>query len=97
MQNPLAQISDVTYNAASQCFEALVTLHVGKTLVHVASAFHAPMNTSYRIITGGLTRVALRDLVRGNAMLSRRSAHAHTSSVTPQPRWKTQLSGRRAS
>lgn len=96
MQNPLAQISNVTYNAASQCFEAIVTLHIGNALVHIASAFHAPMNTSFRIISGGLTRIALRDMENGNALLSRRVARAATRYEQETPRWKTQLSGQRA-
>ena len=96
MQNPLAQISDVTYNAASQCFEALVTLHIGRYLVRVASAFHAPMDTSFRIITGGLTRAALHDMMNGNALLSRRVAREDVRDSAPQTRWQAQLKGRRA-
>lgn len=96
MQNPLAQVSNVTYNASSQCFEAVVTLHIGNALVHVASAFHAPINTSFRIISGGLARIALRDMENGNALLSRRVARAEARHEQQTPRWKTQLSGQRA-
>jgi hypothetical protein len=71
MQNPLAQIRDVTYNCANQCFEAVVTLNVDGNAVNVASAFLAPMNASSRVILGGLTSIALRDVKSGKAMLSR--------------------------
>ena len=60
MQTRPIQLTDVTYNAATQCFEALVTVQDGEQLRRYACAIDAPITMSYRDAADGLSRQALR-------------------------------------
>jgi hypothetical protein len=60
MQTRPIQLTDVIYNAATQCFEALVTVQDGEQLRRYACAIDAPITMSYRDAADGLSRQALR-------------------------------------
>lgn len=60
MQTRPIQMTDVIYNAANQCFEALVTVQDGKQQRRYACAINAPITMSLRYAADGLTRQALR-------------------------------------
>jgi len=60
MQTRPIQMTDVTYNAANQCFEALVTVQTGKQQHRYACAIEAPITMSFEDAAKGLTRQALR-------------------------------------
>ena len=64
MQTRPIQLTDVTYNAATQCFEALVTVQDGEQLRRYACAIDAPITMSYRDAADGLSRQALRPAAR---------------------------------
>lgn len=54
------QLSDVIYNATSQNFEALVTVHAPRGPRKYACAINAPINMSYADAASGLATQALR-------------------------------------
>lgn len=60
MQTRPIQMTDVTYNAASQCFEALVTVKDDKRQFRYACAIDAPITMSFRDAADGLSRQAVR-------------------------------------
>ena len=60
MQARPVQISDVIYNPASSCFEALVTVHDGDTSRRYACAIDAPIQMSFEDAASGLSKQALR-------------------------------------
>lgn len=60
------QMNDVIYNAAEQCFEAVVTVHDGDSLRKYACSINAPMSTSFADAAKGLsTQAERRHLGRG--------------------------------
>ena len=66
MQTRQIQMNDVIYNAAEQCFEALVTVHDGDRSRKYACAINAPMTMSFDQAAKGLTKQAeRRHLSRG--------------------------------
>lgn len=65
------QIGEVRYNAAAQCFEALVTFHTPSGRVRVAAQFDAPMCTEFETASRGLWQAALDQLDRPGALQSR--------------------------
>jgi len=54
------QLSEVIYNAATQSFEALVTVYSGDTARRYPCAINAPITMSFDDAATGLTRQALR-------------------------------------
>ena len=58
MQTRQIQMNDVIYNAAEQCFEALVTVHDGDRSRKYACAINAPMTMSFDQAAKGLTTQA---------------------------------------
>ena len=71
MSDMTPRIHDVRYNAAEQCFEALVTLHTPAGRVRVASQFAAPMTTEFEAASRGLLNTALIALSDKDALKSR--------------------------
>ncbi|EBA05615.1 hypothetical protein [Sagittula stellata] len=71
MSDMTPRIHDVRYNAAEQCFEALVTLHTPGGRVRVASTFSAPMTTDFEAASRGLLNTALMALGDRAALKSR--------------------------
>jgi hypothetical protein len=67
MQTQITQLSDVTYNAASRCFEALVTLHDAGQPRRYACAIAAPITTPFAVAAKGLITQALRQHRAGSA------------------------------
>ncbi len=54
------QLSDVRYNAATQCYEASVTVHDNSTVRNYACAIKAPLSTSFEEASKGLAKQAVR-------------------------------------
>jgi len=57
---PTVELSDVIYNAASQAFEARVTVHSGANMRSYACAIDAPITMSFADAASGLAKQALR-------------------------------------
>lgn len=53
-------ISEVIYNAATQCFEALVSVDTGARATKYPCAIEAPISMSFEDATAGLMTQALR-------------------------------------
>lgn len=87
------QISDVTYNAAEQAFEAMVTFHTGTGITRVPSRFEAPLDTEFETATKGLMAIARDNLNRRDVLTSRiveteiRSSRAAEHKPTGIQRW----------
>lgn len=77
MQKRPVQLTDVIYNAADQCFEALVTVHDGDNSKKYACAINAPIEMTFADAAEGLKVQALRRHT-GNAGLASRF-------ITPRP------------
>lgn len=60
MQTQPIQLSDVIYNAATQNFEALVTVHRDGRTCRYACAINAPITMTFEDAAEGLARQALR-------------------------------------
>ena len=54
------QLKDVRYNAATQCFEASVTVHDNSTVRSYACAIAAPITMNFDDASRGLARQAIR-------------------------------------
>ena len=54
------QLKDVIYNAAEQCFEAIVTVHDTGRSFKYACAINAPISTSFSDAALGLAKQANR-------------------------------------
>ncbi len=72
MSEMTPRIHDVRYNAVTQCFEALVTLHTPQGRVRVASEFSAPLTTDFETASRGLLNKALIALGDPDALKSHR-------------------------
>lgn len=59
-QTQRIQIGPVAYNATTQSFEALVTVHDGKRMRRYPCAIDAPISMSFEDASDGLSRQALR-------------------------------------
>lgn len=64
------QLNDVIYNAASQSFEALVSISDGTRSKRYACAIDAPINMSFEQATAGLKTQALRKHASGRGLHS---------------------------
>ncbi|MFK7874494.1 MAG: orotidine 5-phosphate decarboxylase [Paracoccaceae bacterium] len=60
MLNLKTELNDVIYNAATQAFEAKVTVHNGTATSSYACAIEAPISMSFKQAAKGLTKQALR-------------------------------------
>lgn len=79
------QIGEVRYNAAEQCFEALVTFHTDAGRVRVVADFPAPITTDFETASRGLWQAALDRLERPGALQSRLSAPRVVPPRKPRP------------
>lgn len=100
MQTSRTQIGDVTYNAATQSFEALVTFHTESGRVRVAAEFQAPLSEDFETVAEGLWRdaldrrvdpLALHARLDANSVITRRNT---TRALPPLQRWFDALIGR---
>ena len=69
MQNQAVELNSVIYNAATQSFEALVTVYAGTSSRRFACAINAPIDMSFKDAAKGLSTQALRRF-NGNPGLS---------------------------
>ena len=60
MQTRPIQMNDVMYNAAEQCFEAVVTVHDGPLSRKYACSIQAPISMSFADAAKGLSKQAER-------------------------------------
>tara|TARA_R110002049_G_scaffold117332_7_gene270776 strand:- start:3998 stop:4312 length:315 start_codon:yes stop_codon:yes gene_type:complete len=60
MQTQPIQLTDVIYNAATQSFEALVTVHDADRTQKYMCAINAPITMTFEDAADGLTRQAVR-------------------------------------
>lgn len=102
MQTSRTQIGDVSYNAASQSFQALVSFHTQGGRVRVAAEFESPVSEDFEVVTEGLWQDALRRRNDPHALHARLEAHRVISrrnaqrSMPPMQRWFESLIGREA-
>jgi len=64
------EVSDVIYNAASQAFEAKVTVHDAEGASSYPCAIHAPLDMSFERAAAGLAKQALRKHGKPTALRS---------------------------
>ncbi|WP_420013029.1 orotidine 5-phosphate decarboxylase [Tateyamaria sp.] len=67
MQTVPLQLSDVIYNAATQSFEALVTVHDSRNTRSYACAIDAPIDMTFENAARGLAIQAMRRHTHGRA------------------------------
>lgn len=60
MKNTDIQIGQVAYNAATQCFEALVSVHTNGQIKKFPCAIQAPITMSFERASEGLASQAMR-------------------------------------
>lgn len=75
MTQTQVQISDVVYNAGTQCFEALVTVHGGATAKKYACEIEAPITMSFEQAAKGLQKQAMRRHNAKTGMFSQMRRH----------------------
>ena len=78
MNNVPVKIEGVHYNAATQSFEATVTVFGGQGTRNYACAIEAPISTTYEEAADGLARQARRRYVHRGGL--------HSKSVSVVPR-----------
>ncbi|WP_146592381.1 hypothetical protein [Puniceibacterium confluentis] len=99
MQTSRTQIGDVTYNAVTQSFEALVTFHTQAGRIRVAAQYEASLAEDFELVTEGLWQDALNRRQDPNALHARLEAHRVVSrrraqrSLPPLQRWFDVLIG----
>ena len=95
MEQTKVQITDVVYNAGTQCFEALVTVMSDSKTAKYPCAIEAPITISFEQASHGLEKQALRRHKAGKGMHSQMRHHvANTRAGRPSfdPRaWLAQL------
>ncbi len=69
------QLTDVRYNAASQTFEALVTVHDNTLVRRYACAFQAPMTLTFDDAAKGLAKQAIRRHQHRGGLFSEPNSH----------------------
>lgn len=75
MTQTQVQISDVKYNAGTQCFEALVTVNSGANDANYPCAIEAPITMTFKQATKGLKTQALRRHDAGKGFHSTMRTH----------------------
>lgn len=76
MKQSNVQIGPVAYNAATQCFEALVTVYTAGKIRKFPCAIEAPISMSFERAALGLKKQALRRLDDRNGLQSKMRKHA---------------------
>ena len=76
MEQVNVQLDDVTYNAATQSFEALVSVERGGTVRTYACAVNAPITMSFEQAAQGLKTQAIRSDKAGHGLYSQMKRHA---------------------
>lgn len=101
MTQSKTQIGDVTYNAATQSFEALVTFHTDAGRMRIPSSFAAPLDAPFAHVTDGLWHNARKLLSKPDALHAR--LHARREVIARQgrraarlPAWLRPVAMRRA-
>lgn len=95
MTHTKVHMTDVIYNAANQCFEALVTVESTSKTAKYPCAIEAPIGMSFEDASKGLQTQAIRRHASGKGMQSQVRAHMATvragrRSFDPRV-WLTQL------
>ncbi|KEJ90347.1 hypothetical protein [Sulfitobacter donghicola] len=95
MKQTKIQLNDVIYNAATQCFEALVTVSDDQRKKRYACAIEAPINMTFEQAAEGLKKQAMRKHVSGRSLFSqvlphRPSVRAGRAAFDPKS-WLEQL------
>ncbi|MDU8910679.1 orotidine 5-phosphate decarboxylase [Aestuariicoccus sp. MJ-SS9] len=80
------QLRDVTYNAATQAFEALVAFDTAEGRQRIASTFAAPIDTPFERAAQGLWQAALVRLNQPGTLRSRRATAADAARETAESR-----------
>ena len=92
------QLSDVRYNAASQAFEATVTVHDNATVRRYACAIEAPISMTPDAAARGLAKQAIRRHQTRGGLFSQVSHMAARTRTTRQDlapmRWLRTLAER---
>lgn len=70
------QMSDVIYNACTQCFEALVTVNTGQRTSKYPCAIEAPITMSFADASKGLATQAMRRHEGRSGLRSQMRLHA---------------------
>ncbi|MGJ8545648.1 MAG: orotidine 5-phosphate decarboxylase [Sulfitobacter sp.] len=70
MQRVSTQLDEVFYNASTQCFEALVTVHAATGPARYACAIDAPITMPFEAAASGLATQALRRHAGGRGLHS---------------------------
>ena len=95
MQKAKTQISQVTYNARTQAFEATVTLHERNGPRRYACSLPAPITMPFKAATSGLVRQARHNHANRTGLRSvRRKTPMLTNSKRPRfdpTRWLNSL------
>ncbi|RKE97379.1 hypothetical protein [Sulfitobacter guttiformis] len=75
MTNTFIELNNVVYNAATQCFEALVTVETDTTTKTYPCAIEAPMSMSFEQAALGLQEQAVRRSKKATGMYSQMRHH----------------------
>lgn len=71
MHDAMPRIDEIRYNAAEECFEALVTLNTREGAMRIASTYSAPLTAEFEEVSNGLLASALRAEAAPGTMKSR--------------------------
>lgn len=75
MKQSNIQIGQVAYNATTQCFEALVTVHTNGAIRKIPCAIEAPISMSFERAAEGLKKQALRQQAQPSGLCSQMRRH----------------------
>ena len=67
----IPELGDVTYNAASQSFEALATCDTQTGQIRLPASFEAPLDAPEQLVRQGLVADATRKMRNGSELRSR--------------------------
>jgi hypothetical protein len=67
----IPELGDVTYNAASQSFEALATCDTQTGQIRLPASFEAPLDAPEQLVRQGLVADATRKMQNGSELRSR--------------------------
>ncbi|MBY6004133.1 hypothetical protein KUV62_09455 [Salipiger bermudensis] len=92
MTQSQAQIGNLTYNAADECYQALVTFHTDEGRIRVASSYAAPLDADPEEVERALISDALTAPDRPNRLRARLKPRL-SERPRPAPEPKTPLHG----
>lgn len=75
MTKQTIKISEVVYNAGTQCFEAMVSVGTGDKMITIPCAIEAPITMSFEQASKGLVTQALRRYKSRTGMYSQMRSH----------------------